>query len=156
MFCLVSDNDILTFIVFIQSSVAYSTHNQSLVSFGGIIVHNDLTVMLHVSSYANETISICQLFGCSTCDGPILVDSFTVISGSVMYLVTSGSVVVSAEFTNILSQAKHYSLMLMLNPLASHSFLYYAVSTLSSDGSFFRVTALINNVEVRITFSNYS
>jgi len=85
-----------------------------------------------------------------TCNGPILVDSYTVVSGSVMYLVTSGSAVVSAEFTNILSQAKHHSFMLMLNPLASHSFVYYAVSTLSSDGSFFRVTALINNVEVRI------
>ena len=67
-----------------------------------------------------------------------------------MYLVTSGSVVVSAEFTNILTQAKHYSLMLMLNPQASHSFVYYAVSTLSNDGRFFRVTALTNNVEVRI------
>ena len=138
--------------VFFCTSVTYSylTHNSSLVSFGGISVHNNITIKLHVNSYTNNTIPICQLFGCSTCDGPILVDSYTVVSGSVMYSVTSGSVVVSAEFTNILTQAKHYSLMLMLNPQASHSLVYYAVSTLSNDGSFFRVTALTNNVEVRI------
>ena len=125
-------------------------HKQSVVSFGGVSVHNDITILLHVNTYTNATIPICQLFGCTTCDGPLLVDSYTVVSGSVMYLVTSGSVVVSAEFTNILTQAKYYSLMLMLNPQASHSFVYYAVSTLSNDGSFFRVTALTNNVEVRI------
>ena len=106
--------------------------------------------MLHIIPHSIGTIPICQLFGCTTCINPIVVDSYTVVSGSVMYLVTSGSVVVSAEFTNTLTQAKHYSLMLMVNPQASHSFVYYAVSTLSNDGSFFRVTALTNNVEVRI------
>ena len=130
--------------------VSDSSQNKSLVSFGGINFHNGITALLHINSFTNDTIPICELFGCTTCDGPLLVDSYTVVSGSVMYLVASGSVVVSAEFTNILTQAKHYSLMLMLNPQASHSFVYYAVSTLSNDGSFFRVTALTNNVEVRI------
>ena len=143
------NDHISNFICFFHTSVTYS-YNSSLASFGGISVHNNITIKLHVNSYTNNTIPICQLFGCSTCDGPILVDSYTVVSGSVMYSVTSGSVVVSAEFTNILTQAKHYSLMLMLNPQASHSLVYYAVSTLSNDGSFFRVTALTNNVEVRI------
>ena len=139
---------IFTWLIFVAT---YITHDQGLVSFGGISFHDGITtVLLHVEKYTNNTILICQLFGCTTCDGPLLVDSYTVVSGSVMYLVTSGSVVASAEFTNIVTQSKHYSLMLMLNPQASHSFVYYAVSTLSNDGSFFRVTALTNNVEVRI------
>ena len=147
------NHQISSVIYFFETVVTHLTnrmHRQSVVSFGGVSVHNDITILLHVNTYTNATIPICQLFGCTTCDGPLLVDFYTVVSGSVMYLVTSGSVVVSAEFTNILTQAKHYSLMLMLNPQASHSFVYYAVSTLSNDGSFFRVAALTNNVEVRI------
>ena len=122
---------------------------QSLSSFGGISLFNSIIVILYVNAYSNDLVPICPVLECTTtCDGPLLIDSYTVVSGSVMYLVTSGSVVVSAQFTNILTQAKHYSLMLMLDPLASHSFVYYAVST--NGASFFRVTALANNVEVRV------
>ena len=68
--------------------------------------------------------------------------------------------VASAVFIDSLTQSSDYTLVLMLNPQANHSFVYYAASidfigdhlqTLhSNDVSIMRITALASNTEIRI------
>jgi len=82
------------------------------------------------------------------------------LSGANIYQVKRDELVASAMFTDIRNQSEDYSLVLMLDPKANHSFVYYAVSInfvgdyLQSmhfnDESFFAVTALANNTIIRI------
>ena len=109
----------------------------------------------------NGITPICQLFGCTACTTPIMVDSSTnILSGDTLYSVERGMLVASAVFIDSLTQSSDYTLVLMLDPQANHSFVYYAASIdfiggylqqlHSNDDSIIRVTALVGNTEVRV------
>ena len=97
----------------------------------------------------------------TTCTAPIMVDNRTsVLSADKLYSVARGMLVASAVFTDSLTRSSDYTLVLMFDPQAHHSFVYYAASidfigdylqTLhSNDNSVMRITALTSNTEVRI------
>ena len=90
-----------------------------------------------------------------------MVDSSTVILSTVtLYSATKGTLVASAVYMDLLTQSSDYNLVLMLDPQANHSFVYYAASVdfvgdylqrlHSNDDSIMIVTVLANNTEVRI------
>ena len=90
-----------------------------------------------------------------------VVDNRTsILSADKLYSVARGMLVASAVFTDSLTQSSDFTLVLMFDPQANHSFVYYAASiefigdylqTLhSNDNSFMRITALTSNTEVRI------
>ena len=90
-----------------------------------------------------------------------MVDSSTnILSGDTLYSVERGMLVASAVFIDSLTQSSDYTLVLMLDPQADHSFVYYAASIdfiggylqqlHSNDDSIIRVTALVGNTEVRV------
>ena len=116
------------------------------------------------SLYENDTIAVCQLFGCTTCNGPIMVDNTTsILSADALYSVERGMLVASAVFIDSLTQSSDYTLVLMLDPQANHPFVYYAASIdfigdhlqalHSNDVSIMRITALVSNTEIRIASS---
>ena len=113
------------------------------------------------SLYENGTTAVCQLFGCTTCTGPIMVDNRTsILSADILYSVETGMLVASAVFIDLLTQSNDFTLVLMLDPQANHSFVYYAASIdfigdhlqalHSNDISIMRITALVSNTEIRI------
>ena len=77
-----------------------------------------------------------------------------------LYSVERGMLVASAVFFNPFVLSTDYTLVLMLDPQADHSFVYYAASVdfigdylqqlHSNDDSIMRVMALVSNTEVRI------
>ena len=95
------------------------------------------------------------------CTTPITVDSSTVIlSTDTLYSATKGTLVASAVYMDSLTQSSDYNLVLMLDPQANHSFVYYAASVgfvgdylqrlHSNDDNIMIVTVLANDTEVRI------
>ena len=84
----------------------------------------------------------------------------TILSADLLYSVERGKIVASAVFIDSLTQSSDISLVLMMDPQADHSFVYYAASVdfigdyleqlHSNDDSIMRITALVGNTEVRI------
>ena len=132
--------------------------HKDVVAFGELTIN----VRFYVNSIHNDgTTAVCQLFGCATCTAPIKVDSRTsIFSADTLYSVARGMLVASAVFIDSLTQSSDYTLVLMLDPQANHSFVYYAASIdfigdylqalHSNDNSIMRITALASNTEVRI------
>ena len=130
--------------------------------FGELSTLYSVSMTFHVNTiHSNGTTAVCQLLGCTTCTAPIIVDNRTsVLSADKLYSVARGMLVASAVFTDSLTQSSDYTLVLMFDPQANHSFVYYAASidfigdylqTLhSNDNSVMRITALTSNTEVRI------
>ena len=90
-----------------------------------------------------------------------MIDNRTsILSADKLYSVARGMLVASAVFTDSLTRSSDYTLVLMFDPQADHSFVYYAVSIdfvgdylqalHSNDDSVMRITALTSNTEVRI------
>ena len=113
------------------------------------------------SAHSKGTTPICQLFGCTTCTAPIMVDSSTsILSADTLYSVERGMLVASAVFIDSLTQSSDYTLVLMMDPQADHSFVYYAASIdfiggylqalHSNDDSIMRFIAFTKNTEVRV------
>jgi len=82
------------------------------------------------------------------------------LGASQQYSVTAGSAVVNLVIRDSRSSITDYTYVLAFNPKTNHSFVYYAVSVdfvgeylrsqHTNDVSVFIVTALANNVEVRV------
>ena len=141
--------------------VCYLVHN-NIVGFGELSTLYSVSMRFHVNTFhSNGTTAVCQLFGCTTCTAPIIVDNRTsVLISDKLYSVARGMLVASAVFTDSLTQSSDYTLVLMFDPQANHSFVYYAASIdfigdylqalHSNDNSVMRITALTSNTEVRI------
>ena len=115
----------------------------------------------------NGTSFICLLSGCTRCTTPILVDNNTsILSTDRLYSVARGTFAASAVFVDPLTQSSDYTLVLMFDPQASHTFVYYAASVdfigdhlealHSNDDFYIRVIALASNTEIRIAVNQDS
>ena len=134
----------------------------NVVTFGKLSTSYSVSLRFHVNTiHNNGTTAVCQLLGCTTCTAPIMVDNRTsILSADKLYSVARGMLVASAVFTDSLTRSSDYTLVLMFDPQADHSFVYYAVSIdfvgdylqalHSNDNSVMRITALTSNTEVRI------
>ena len=134
----------------------------NIVAFGTLRSFSDINIRLHVNVIqSNKTVAVCQLFGCTTCSGPIMIGSRTnILSADTLYSVERGMLVASAVFMDSLTQSSDYTLVLMLDPQANHPFVYYAASIdfigdhlqalHSNDDSIMRITAIAINSEIRI------
>jgi len=119
-------------------------------------------MQLYVNVRNSTAAPLCHLFGCSTCTSPVIVNNLTTstLTANILYLGVGGLFTASIVSTDLRTQSKDYSLSLLLDPFANHSFVYYAASINfvgdhlqalhSNDHSVFRVVALANNTEVRI------
>ena len=140
----------------------YIAKKQDLVAFGGIKFDNRINVLLQIFSLYNFSTPVCHLYGCTRCFGPSLVENSVTraLSGDRIYLADSGKVVATAVLTLAGRMPSDYSLILMMNPFASHSFVYYAASVdfvgdhlqqlHSNDQTIIQIIALTNSTEVRI------
>ena len=140
--------------------------DQDIIAFGLLPFASDIhiTVQLYVNLRYNITAPLCHLFAiwCTTCTSPVVVNNTnaTVLSGDILYSAAAGLFSASTVLRDNITQSTDYSLSLMFNPFANHSFVYYAASVdfvgeylkilHSNDDSAFIVTALKNNTEVRI------
>ena len=142
--------------------IFYCIAKGNVVAFGKLITLYSVSIRFHVNTiHDNGTTAVCQLFGCTACTAPIMVDNRTsILSADKLYSVARGMLVASAVFTDSLTQSNDYTLVLMFDPQANHSFVYYAASIdfigdylqalHSNDDSIMRITALTSNTEVRI------
>ena len=91
-------------------------------AFGKLITLYSVSIRFHVNTiHNNGTTAVCQLFGCTTCTAPIMVDNRTsVLSADKLYSVARGMLVASAVFTDSLTRSSDYTLVLMFDPQASH------------------------------------
>jgi len=131
------------------------------VAIGPLIVYSGVDVQFYVDTI-DDNVPVCHLLGCSTCFAPIQVtNGFTqTVSGDVLYTIVKDAVVASARITDQNTASSNFINLLMLNPLANYSFVYYAASINfvggylqslhSNDVYVFIVSALANNVEVRV------
>ena len=138
--------------------------NRDLVAFGVINFDSRIDVSLQLNLLHNNTSEspVCHLYGCTNCFGPSLVgNSITrTLSGDRIYLASRGQVVATAVLTLTGRMPSDYSLILMMNPFASHSFVYYAASVdfvgdhlqqmHLNDQTIIQIIALTHNTEVRI------
>ena len=136
--------------------------HENILIFGEFGIPNNVLAAYFVNSlYNNGTTALCQVFGCATCTTPIIIDNTTsILSTDILYSVERGSLIASAVFIDSLTQSTDTTLVLMMDLQADHSFVYYAVSVdfigdyleqlHSNDDSILRVTALVDNTEVRI------
>ena len=134
----------------------------------GIVAFGELTflwyhqtVVYYVNSLVNNTVSVCHLFGSANSDPVEVTNDQTVrLQGGNIYSVRRDELIASAGFTDARNQSQDFSLVIMLDPQASHSFVYYAAcvdfvgdylqSLHSDDESFFAITALANDIVIRI------
>ena len=135
-------------------------------AFGKLSTFNSVSIRFHVNTiHNNGTTPVCQLFGCTTCTAPIMVDNSTnILTADKLYSVARGALVASAVFMDSLTQSSDYTLVLMFDPQADHAFVYYAASVdfvggylqalHSNDNSVMRITALTRSTEVRIAPSH--
>ena len=139
----------------------FSVHGNHVV-FGEMNTFSSVNIRFLLNSiHNNGSIAVCQLSECTTCTNPIMVDNTTsILSGDTLYSVERGMLVASAVFMDSLTQSTDYTLVLMLDPQADHSFAYYAASIdfiggylqalHVNDNNIIRVTALASNTEIRI------
>ena len=135
-------------------------------AFGELNTFDSVNIRFYVNAIRdNGMASVCQLFGCTTCTAPIMVDDKTsILTADKLYSVARGMLVASAVFIDSLTQSSDYTLVLMLDPQADHTFVYYAVSIdfvggylqalHSNDNSVMRITTLARSTEVRIAPSH--
>ena len=138
----------------------------NVVAFGKLSTFNSVNIRFHVNAiHNNGTTPVCQLFGCTTCTAPIMVDDRTsILTADKLYSVARGMLVASAVFIDSLTGSSDYTLVLMLDPQADHTFVYYAASIdfiggylqglHSNNNSVMRITALTRSTEVRIAPSH--
>ena len=119
-------------------------------------------VSYYVNSLTDDHSSVCHLFGCSACTAPVKVsrDTTVTLSGANIYTVRRDDLAASVMINDTETQSQDYSLVLMLDPQANHSFVYYATSinfvgdylqsVHSNDESFLAVTALAEDTVIRI------
>ena len=84
----------------------------------------------------------------------------SVLNAEILYSAAAGMFTASTVLRNDIAHSSDYSLSLMLNPFASHTFVYYAASVdfvgeyiqmlHFNDKSVFKVIALASNTKVRI------
>ena len=139
--------------------------DQDIVVFGGLQFENYIVESFIVNLFGNDPTTIC-LVNCSTCFPIPVEDNDTItLETDELYAIRSGTLVVSIFLIDIRTQSTpDYSLVLMFNPQASHSFVYYSISVdfvgdylqslHSNDHNTFIVTALARNTEVRISPNN--
>ena len=137
-------------------------NDQGLEAFGLSSFASSVSIQLNVNVRNITTAPLCHLFGCSSCTSPVIVSnlSTSTLTASILYLGAGGLFTASIVSRDFRTQSTDYSLSLMLDPFADHSFVYYAASVdfmgdhlqalHSNDDSVFRVVALANNTEVRI------
>ena len=139
----------------------------NIVAFGQLIIFDSVNVTFIVNTiHSNATIPVCQVFGCTTptCTTPTLVDNTTnFLPPYALYSVEKG-MLVAAVLINSLTGLNDLTLVLLLDPQANHSFVYYAASIdfvgdflqalHSNDNSMMGITPLASNTEVRIAPSH--
>ena len=147
--------------MYVSKCIFILVHDK-IVGFGELNTFYNVSIRFHVNTiHNNGTIAVCQLFGCTTCTAPIMIGNRTsILSADKLYSVARGMLVASAVFTDSLTRSSDYTLVLMFDPQADHSFVYYVVSIdfvgdylqalHSNDNSVMRITALTSNTEVRI------
>ena len=130
-----------------------------LVAFGGITNLISPFTVYYVNSLAkSNTVSVCSIFS-RTEPAEVSNDgSFISAIGSTIFSARRNQVVASAVVAS-----QDYSLTLMINPKANHSFVYYAASVdfvgdylqsiHSNDENFFGIIALADNTVVRVALS---
>ena len=137
----------------------------NLVAFGELNFRNNIytDVLFYVNSPVNNTLSVCHLYGCTNCTAPVEISMNTTVtlSGGNIYTVRRDELTASVMINDSKSQSQDYSLVLMLDQQANHSFVYYAASIdfvgdylqsmHSNDESFFAVTALADDIVLRIS-----
>ena len=128
-----------------------------LVAFGGINYLIFRPDVYYVNSLVNVTVSVCSLFGLST-SGPLEVRNdrtFRLLGGANIYSVRRDRLAASVGIAS-----QDFSLVLMFDPQADHSFVYYAASVdfvgdflqsiNSNNESFFAFIALTDNTTIRV------
>ena len=133
-----------------------------LVAFGGILnLQLFSSAVYFVNSLVHEnTVSVCSIFRSNETNPVEVTNDRPFISGlgSNIYSARKNQVVASAVV-----EAQDYSLTLMIDPTANHSFVYYAASVdfvgdylqsiHSNSESFFGIIALADNTVVRVALS---
>jgi len=131
------------------------------VAIGPLILYSGVDVQFYVNAI-DDNVPVCHLLGCSTCLSPIqIISGFTqTLSGDVLYTIAKDTSVASARITDHNTTSTDYINLLMLDPIANYSFVYYAASIdfvgdylqslHSNDVSVFIVIAVTNNVEIRV------
>jgi len=139
-----------------------SIDNKEVEVFGLSSFSSSVSMQLYVNVRNITTSPLCHLFGCPTCTSPVIVNNLTTsqLTANILYLGVRGLFSASIVSTDLKTQSTDYSLSLQLDPLANHTFVYYAASINfvgdylqalhSNDHSVFRVVALADNTEVRI------
>ena len=121
----------------------------------------DQTSVYYINSLINNTISVCHLFGYTSTDPfEVAADRASRLNGNNIYSVRRNELVASIGLFDRRTLLQDFSLVLLLDPQANHSFVYYAASIdivgeylesiYSSNVSFFAITALVNNTVIRI------
>ena len=116
------------------------------------------TLVYYVNSLVNNTVSVCHLFGSANSD-PVKVTKHRLQGGNI-YSVRRDGLVASLGFYDTKTLSQDFSLVIMLDPQANHSFVHYAacidfvgdylLSVHSNDESFFAITVLANDTVIRI------
>ena len=136
--------------------------DQEVMAFGGLQFGYYIQGQISVNLLDNNATAICYLSGCSICTPiPVEYNSTVTLGADALYVVESGTLTASTMLSDNRTQSTDYSLVLMFDPQARHSFVYYAVSVdfvgdhlqslHSNDHSTFIVIALASNTEVRIS-----
>jgi len=132
---------------------------QDVVAFGITMFLNDTSIQFYINSLHNDTVPICHLYGCMTCNQSLGVDNnkTLLIEDRIIFSVRSEQLTVTAQFSNTQSPSTDYTLLLMLDPQAEHSFVYYAASVnfmdaqlQSNHNNILHIMAFTDNTEVRI------
>lgn len=98
-------------------------------AFGGIRLAR-VSVQLYINSAHHDAVPICHLSGCATCKNSVMIenDITTVISSDNIFTVKTQLITATVVFEDTQSQSSDHSLLLMLNPLANFTFVYYVAS----------------------------
>ena len=136
--------------------------DKSIVAFGKLSSFRGVNIKFYVNSkQKNGESFICLSAGCKTCIAPIIVDSTTsILTTNRLYTVARRTFSANAMFVDSLTQSRDYTLVLMSDLQANHSFVYYAASVNfvgnflqalhSNDDFYIRIVALASNTEIRI------
>ena len=140
----------------------YIVIDQDILAFGGLEFGNNIVETFNVNLLDVDATTIC-LFGCLNCI-PVLAEGNATVSleADALYAINNNvTLVASTMLTDVRTQSTDYSLVLMFNPQARYSFVYYAISVdfvgdylqslHSNDHSTFSIIALARNTEVRIS-----
>ena len=126
-------------------------------------IFNSQTPTYYINSLINYTVSVCRQFVHDATRPVEVVEDTTVrLGGGRIYSVRKDEIVASLGLYDNRLRSHDFSLVLMVDLQANHSFVYYAASvdivgeyleSIYSNGrsvSFFTITALANNTVIRI------